>query len=238
MKFSFALAITILFLNVATAQTDTSETQWRWGISLQFGGYSTDFTQLHKYQYLLNEPSNFSQHVGSSIFAGNRRKLFIGIPISYSVSGVEQGSYYGYTVYASGIYGEAGVSTYYPIYKNYSGKGLRAIYPTVGGRYSLVLVRSKAQGTGVVNSDTTFYYEKSRASTYLLNTGIMFELGNFTKKTIVHDVSIVVGAGYNFQLMTPEWVGTPRYRDPGDENPDVNLGGFYFYVGINHWTVK
>lgn len=235
MKFILTLIATVLLLNVAQAQSDTAQT-WRWGMSLQFGGYQTDFTPLRKYQYLLNQPSNFSQHVGSAAFVGNRKKLFLGISVSYSFAGVEQGTYNGYSIFSSGIYGEAGLSVYYPMYKNYSGKILRAIYPTVGGRYSMVMVQSKAEGSGVVNSDTTFFYEKSRASSYLLNTGIMFELGNFTKKTIVHDVSIVVGAGYNFQLMTPMWVGTPRYRDPGDENPDVNFGGFYFYVGVNYWN--
>ncbi len=238
MKYCLTFLIAILFLNVAIAQTDTSEAQWKWGLSFQVGKSKTDFSSLNKYQYLLNEPTNFSMRVGATVLGGNRRKFFIGIPISLSVSGVEQGTYNGYTIYASGIYGEAGLSAFYPLYKNYSAKFLRGIYPTAGGRYSTVLLRSKAEGAGVINSDTSFLYENSRAHAYLLNTGVMIELGNFTKQHNKFDLSVVVGGGYNFQLSNPAWIGTPRYRDPGDENPDVNFGGFYFYIGVNYWTRK
>lgn len=238
MKFSFTVVIALLLLKVATAQTDSSQLQWKWGISVQFGGYQTDFNHLHKYQYLLNQPDNFSQHVGFTEYFGNRKKLFVGIPVSYSISGVEQGSYNGYTIHASGIYGEAGVSVFYALYKNYSRKFVRGIYPNIGAGYSTVLIKSEAQGEGVVHMDTSFFYEKSRAYAYLFNAGIMFELGNFAKDKNKHDLSIVVGGGYNFQVANPSWAGMPRYREPGDENPDVNLGGLYFYLGITYWRVK
>lgn len=236
MKFVSTLIATLILLSVAQAQSDSAQT-WKWGLSLQVGKSKTDFSSLNRYQYLLNEPSNFSNRFGLTLFGGNRSKFFIGIPISISFSGVEQGAYNGYTIYASGIYGEAGLSVFYPLYKNYSAKFLRGIYPTIGGRYSTVLLRSKAEGPGMINSDTSFFYENSWAHAYLLNTGVMIELGNFTKQHKI-DLSVVIGGGYNFQLTNPAWVGTPRYRDPGDENPDVDFGGFYFFIGINYWTRK
>jgi hypothetical protein len=235
MRFCFTIITFLLLLNLANAQVDTTQGQWRWGISVHFGGYQTDFTQLRKYQYLLNEPVNFSQRVGFAVFGGNRQKIFIGIPISYSVSGVEHGSYNGYSIQSSGIYGSMGVSGYYPIYKNYSGKVLRGIYPNIGGQYSMVMLKSEANGAGIVASDTSFLYEKSRAHALIFTSGIMVEFGNLAKEKNKHDLLIVGGGGYNYQLTNLQWSGTPIYRDPGDENPDVNLGGFYFYVGINYW---
>ena len=239
---SYKIFLTFFLLISSTiksfCQAKDSTEKYIFGWQLATGAMQSDFSALHKYSYLLNKPSNINFNYPSPvIFIGNPKKNFVSIPFGYAFSGQHTGTYNGYNISSSGGQSYLGINISFPLATHFEMKTLNGIYFSAGGKYLSADVTSKATGINPAMHDTTFYFEASHAKTFIANVEIMFELFNLEKKLKTARMPIVLAIGYNLQFQKPQWTGT-YYRNVGDENPNINLGGFYCRIGFNFWTSK
>ena len=246
----FFLYLTI----VSYGQKDTMKYERGYiGIHLGASFKQMDFSGLRKYPYLVNMPTNNAEGINIMAYAGMPDKIFGTLWISplyifsggpyknHSISGylhgVNTGNAYDLTIQYSAF--NYGASVTIPVYQKFTNKIVKGIYPSIGVQSTSVNISSKAVGKGTNNSDTTFYLENSKVKTISLNAEIMFELFSLNNKKgkDVCTTPIAIKIGYNYQFQKPKWSGT-YYRNIGDENPKVNLGGFYIGIGINIWSPK
>jgi hypothetical protein len=238
MKTFLLLSIFFLNLTVAQGQTDSTDNYlFNWQIAT--GVTQTNFSALHKYEYLLDRPANTNfNYLSATIFIGNPKKFFVSIlPIGLAFSRQHKGTYNGYTISATGVHRYSRLQLSFPLLTHFDRKGLQGIYLSVGGQYMKTYITSKAQGINPAMHDTTFYYESSSAKNFLANAEIMFELFRLGKQVKYARAPLCLIIGYNVQFKKPQWAGTYD-RNIGDENPNVNQGGIYFGIGFNIWTQK
>lgn len=218
-------------------QTD-STTKYIFGWQISTGGLQQNFTALYKYPYLLDRPQNFSfQYLNPSIFIGNPKKFFVSLFLGTSIGKEKKGTFNNYNIRAGGASSYMGTEIKFPLKADFNKKGLQGIYFSIGGQYMFTSIYSEAHGINPLMRDTTFYYEASKAKNILAKTEIMFEFFGLSKRENKARFPFTFKIGYNFQFSKPNWTGT-YYRNVGDENPNINLGGFYFGIGVNWWTTK
>ncbi|HVA98502.1 MAG TPA: hypothetical protein VNG53_06375 [Bacteroidia bacterium] len=233
----FWIIVFFLFLNsYCQSQTDSSKYIFGWQVAT--GVMHQNFSALNKYEYLLNRPQNFSfQYPSPSLFIGNPEKFFISISLSTAFGSENSGTYNNYNIKTGGSHSFVGGNFNFPLKTYFSKKSLQGIYVSLGVRYVSTSVYSKAQGINSLMRDTTFYYENSKAKNAVANAEIIFEFFSLGKKHARMRYPLMVKFGYNLQIQKPTWSGDySRYN--GDENPNINLGGFYWGIGFNFWLKK
>lgn len=253
-KAFFVLLLSSFMISDAYSQADTSKYERGYfGIHLGASFTQMNFSELWKYPYLVKMPKNSAEGLSIMAYVGKPNKIFATLWINssyifsggphknYNISGylhgVNTGKSYDLTIDYSAF--NYGLSITLPVYQKFTNKILKGIYPSLGVQNALVNISSKAQGKSTSNSDTTFYLERSTVKSFLLHAEIMFELFSLNNKKgkSVCATPIAIKIGYNYQFQKPKWSGT-YYRNIGDENPKVNLGGLYVALGINAWSTK
>lgn len=173
-----------------------------------------------------------------TLYFGNPDKLFLSIPIAFTVSGEKKGTYDSNDVRVSASTGSYGALLGRELFRNNNRKFLKALYLSVGANYVSASVTSIGQGKGVVNTDTSFFYEASKAKNILATVELMIELFNLSKGNSFPCYPLALKLGYNMQFNNPKW----SYYDQAIQNPTVsrkvNLGGFYATLAVNIWLPK
>ncbi len=227
----------ILFIhpNIYSSVDSTKKTNrafWGWNVSGIL--MQSDFSELRQSPYFLNKPINTFGGISASIFLGNPDKFFIAIPFGLIIPKQGAGTYSGYNLQLgfSGSY--IGVNIGCQVYRNNRSKIFKSIYILTGVNQTNYFFTSRASGSGIVNVDTIFYYEYSKARVLNFNPEFMFELFNLVKS---HDdfpsYPLTLRLGYNFQLSNPKWTILESNSLIPPRNNAMN--GFYFSLGVNIW---
>ena len=221
---------------IAYNQTDSLKYKRGYvGGNFSFAVNQMNFSGLRKYTYLLNQPPNYGGGMDIMLYAGVPDKIFATLSFNRLFQlNPQSGDYNKYSLSVQYSYLALGISATVPIYHNLNNEVVKRVYYSIGVQSVAVDLSAKAIGNGAVG-DTSFNYEDSEVKKIVLNTEVMFDLFSFGKnhKEYANDC-VTLKIGYNFQFGHPWWSGT-YYRNPGDENPNVNLGGFYVTIGINVW---
>lgn len=195
---------TVLVLTIANAQTDTTDKYvFNWQIATGFS--HTNFSALHKYDYLLDRPANVNfDYISAVVFIGNPKKFFVSVlPFGYAFSRQRHGTYNGYNISAGGGHMYSRVQVSFPLTTHFDKKGLQGIYLSIGGQYIKSSIYSKASGINPAMHDTTFYNENSSARNFLGNVEIMLEAFRLGKQAKYSRTPFAVSVGYNFQFQKP-----------------------------------
>jgi hypothetical protein len=243
------LSFLLLLPAVTFAQKDSlpANSKSYFALFLRTGIQHMDFSNLHQYGYLLNQPPNTSIQMQAGVLVGMREKFMFSAYMGYSgfllgitLNRQKVGSYNDYTVRANGSYATWGSSFFYKILRNKQSKFFHAIYPNAGIQFVNSYISSKAEGRGTLNADTTFYLESSHATSMLVDLGVMIELPKLFKKKFmaVHEVvPATLSAGYTLQIQDPKWKYTNAPVVTGGSRT-INQGGFYVLIGYNFWFYK
>lgn len=197
----------------------------------------SDFSELRQESYFLNHPSNLYGNFGATAFIGNPDKLFFSIPFSIIIPQEKKDTYLGYDM-KLGLSGNSfGGQIGYQIYRNKNRSILSAIYLLAGAKRANYIFTSRASGSGIINTDTTFYYEYSKAQVLYLTPEIMIELFNLVKTQDQFPAyPLTLKLGYNFQVENPKWIIYESSSQILQRNNTMN--GFYISIGINFWLKK
>jgi hypothetical protein len=242
---TFLIALTLFLAStvLCIGQTDTTTKEyrkWNFGISVSGTFSQMNFSGLRKYDYLLDKPSNYYGGLTTTFIAGNREKLFGSFIFDHSFGSDKMGTYNNYNITSGAGWTAYGISLTVPYpYDRLKTKFIKGFYCSVGAQQVSLGISSRAVGHGIVNADTSFHFESSKAKTLLINGELMFEFLNLRNSKKYHylpPLPLAIKIGYNFQIQDPKWTGT-YYRNSGDENPKVNLGGFYIGLGFNAWIL-
>jgi hypothetical protein len=203
------------------------------GWNLNAGIKQMDFSAIRGYTYFLGQPSNLESAIMVTLYLGNPDKFFVSLPLGTSFGHEKKGNYDNYSIRANGSSGWFGMMGTYQVFRNNSHRFFKAFYGSLGINYMNATIVSKANGKGINNTDTSFFYEYSKAKNILINTEITVELMNINSGYFP-SCPLTLKVGYNFQFQTPKWYYTTTIPNPNDQR-NVNLGGLYAMIGINIW---
>lgn len=202
------------------------------GLDLKYGMLQQNYSVLDKYDHLLGSPSNYNfSNVSTAAHFGLKDKFYLTISISSGFSKNMKGNYLNNDITVSNSKDSYGLSLGLPIYKK-EFLFVKRMYASVGVKHFQTNI------TSFKTNVTSYYYEASAAKTYVGNAEIRAEMFDRHPKTLNSAlITFFVAAGYNFQLSKVKWSGE-CIRIPGDESPQVKLGGLYFDVGCSLWFGK
>lgn len=125
----------------------------------------------------------------------------------------------------------------YQVYRNKRRNIFSAIYLLAGIKRTNYIFTSQSSGSGIINSDTSFYYEYSKAQVLYFTPEIMIELFNLVK-TQEHFPAypLTLKLGYDFQIANPKW--TSFMTSLSVINRNKSMDGFYISLGLNFWLKK
>ncbi len=233
------ILITLLFFSqliIFGQSTSASETK-RFGYEIEFGISISNFNPLHQYPYLLNQPNNTPVRIGGGLYFGNFKKVFWNPFFNSSMVSdkAKTGTVNGYSVNVTSTQVSLGLLAGYSIYE----KENLNLSILAGPSYALGVLNSKANGKNKINADTSFFYERSLISSFPVFVGMMLNCGKLKSFQTTH-LDFMIKAGYSFQIVNPIWSYNFSHQTVRDNGADksVNLGGFYFSIGVNLWTIK
>jgi hypothetical protein len=227
-----------LISHTAYCQVDSTDRfilglQAHWGISQQ------DFSPLHKYGFLLDQPPRtmFNPGIpGVSFFFGNPNKLFVSLDTDPKMGVPTKGTFNGQEILVNTSNGSFGSSVIFPL-RSFPNGRLRRVYASTGVQRKLASISSKITDPPPPTNADALYYESSRAGSTAVRMELIFEFVRKGRPVNWEKPRLMAKAGYDLQLGTPKWSGSFT-RVPNDGSSSVNLGGFFFGVGVNYWGRK
>ena len=228
----------ISFISFSQQRGDTTYRR-RIGLSLTSGIGQADFSPLRQYPYLLNIPTNNYNRTVLSYYLGPIEKIFITAQAAITYA-YKKGTDNNYSIAASNFTINPGLLLTVKAYRNNANKIIRAIYPSIGLSFPVMMLNSIASGKAINGKDTSFYYERSLVRNTLISAEVMIEFPALWKDNYKRGRTwpLTLKLGYNFQYKNSIWqydFSHATLRDPSND-AKINLGGFYVTAGFNLWA--